>query len=30
MTIYLQGSAKKTDALPITDAEWHARVQLAA
>ena len=30
MTIYLQGSAKKTEALPITDAEWHARVQLAA
>ncbi len=30
MTIYLQGSAKKATALPITDAEWHARVQLAA
>jgi ribulose-5-phosphate 4-epimerase/fuculose-1-phosphate aldolase len=30
MTIYLQGSAQKTAALPITDAEWHARVQLAA
>ena len=30
MTIYLQGAAKKTAALPISDAEWHARVQLAA
>ena len=30
MTIYLQGAAKKTRALPISDAEWHARVQLAA
>jgi len=30
MTIYLQGAAKKADAIALTDAEWHARVQLAA
>ena len=30
MTIYHQGAARKTASLPITDAEWHARVQLAA
>lgn len=30
MTIYLQGAARKIEALPMTDAEWHARVQLAA
>src|SRR5471032_150870 len=30
MTIYLRGAAQKAAALPITDAEWHARVQLAA
>jgi len=30
MTIYLQGAAKKSAPLPISDAEWHARVQLAA
>jgi len=30
MTIYLQGAAKKTEALPISDTEWSARVQLAA
>jgi len=30
MTIYLQGAAKKSDAIALTDAEWHARVQLAA
>ena len=30
MTIYLQGAANKTGAPPISDAEWHARVQLAA
>ena len=30
MTIYLQGAARKADAIALTDAEWHARVQLAA
>ncbi len=30
MTIYLQGAAQKADSIPLTDAEWHARVQLAA
>ncbi len=30
MTIYLQGAAKAAEAIPMTDAEWHARVQLAA
>ena len=30
MTIYHQGAAKKTAAFPISDAEWKARVQLAA
>ncbi len=30
MTIYLQGAQAKTADLPITDAEWLARVQLAA
>ena len=30
MTIYMQGAAKKSAVLPMTDAEWHARVQLAA
>ena len=30
MTIYLQGMARTSEALPISDAEWHARVQLAA
>ena len=30
MTIYLQGAVKKTEALAISDAEWKARVQLAA
>ncbi len=30
MTIYLQGAARNADAIALTDAEWHARVQLAA
>ena len=30
MTIYLQGAARKNSELPVTDAEWQARVQLAA
>jgi ribulose-5-phosphate 4-epimerase/fuculose-1-phosphate aldolase len=30
MTIYLQGATRKAAAAPMTDAEWQARVQLAA
>jgi ribulose-5-phosphate 4-epimerase/fuculose-1-phosphate aldolase len=30
MTIYLQSKAQKTAPLPLSDAEWRARVQLAA
>jgi ribulose-5-phosphate 4-epimerase/fuculose-1-phosphate aldolase len=30
MTIYLQGTARKAEPIALSDAEWHARVQLAA
>jgi ribulose-5-phosphate 4-epimerase/fuculose-1-phosphate aldolase len=30
MTIYLENTARATQPLPMTDAEWQARVQLAA
>lgn len=30
MSIYLQGAARKAAPIPMSDAEWHARVQLAA
>ena len=30
MTIYLKGAAAKTAAIPVSEAEWQARVDLAA